>query len=443
MNRASVALFQVVARPILVFFRLEAASAILLFLAAVIALGWANSDAAESYRGFLAQEITLGLGGQRSTFSLQALINDGLMTVFFFVVGMEIKRELAAGELSSFGKAALPAIAALGGMAVPAAIYLAFNWGTPGAPGWGIPVATDIAFAIGCLTLLKGRVAHALVVFLTALAIFDDMGGILVIALFYGHGLHSLWLVAALAVTSLLWLSNRLYLRNGLGWALLGLLLWYALHQGGIHPTIAGVLAGLMVPALPHRSGREVLTGLHGYTGQLLAKPQDQELEAAEILQIEERLEDLEAPLQRFVHLLHPYVAFGVMPLFALANSGVDLTGLRLADLLNPVPLGTALGLFAGKQLGIFFFAVGSVKLGLSPMPGGAPRRELYAVAMVGGIGFTVALFIASLAFPTRPDLLDQAKLGILLGSVASGVVGYALLRVVTRAPSIFPTRCS
>ncbi|MBI3182329.1 MAG: Na+/H+ antiporter NhaA [Myxococcales bacterium] len=430
-----IALFKAVTRPIVVFFKLEAASAMLLLLAAVAALVWANSPSGEVYRELLAWQFTLGLNSHSSAFSLQLLVNDGLMAVFFFLVGMEIKRELVMGELRTFGRATLPAIAALGGMVVPAGIYFALNRGTAGAPGWGIPMATDIAFAIGVLTLLKGRIHHALIVFLTALAIFDDMGGILVIAIFYGHGLDTGWLFASAGLVGVLVACNRLYVRNGVVWALAGVALWYSLHSAGIHPTIAGVLLGLAIPARPKRDMREVLGELRDYAGQLAAKPHDEELESAEILHIEEQLEEMEAPLTRFVHVLHPYVAFGVMPVFALANSGVDLSGVRLEYLLHAVPLGAALGLFLGKQVGIFLFTYVAVKLGLAPIPGNAPKLQLYGVAVVGGIGFTVALFIASLAFPGQPDLLDEAKLGILLGSLASGVAGYLLLRA-TRRPS-------
>ncbi len=438
----ALALFQFVARPIVVFFKLEAASAILLFAAAVLALLWANSPFGPVYRELLGARLTVGAGNASANFDVHALVNDGLMTVFFFVVGMEIKRELVMGELRSVARATLPAIAALGGMVVPGAIYFALNRNGPGAMGWGIPMATDIAFSIGVLTLLKGRVPHGLVVFLTALAIFDDIGGILVIALFYGTGLHLDWLLASAAVAALLFVFNRLYVRNGVLWGAGLAALWYAMHHSGIHATISGVVVGLLIPARPPRDMRGVLEELHGYTGTLMAKPRDEELDAAEVLAIEEKLEDIEAPLNRFVHLLHPYVAFGIMPVFALANSGVDLSSVRLADLAMPIPLGAALGLFLGKQLGIFSFTYAAVRLGFAPMPGGGSPAKLYGVAVVAGIGFTVALFIASLAFPTDAHLLDQAKLGILLGSLASGLVGYAVLRLMSPpAPAPQPVR--
>lgn len=431
--------FVAVLRPFQVFFRLEAASAILLFGAALIALGWANSPWAHLYRAAFAFPLALSIGGTALHFTVGELVNDGLMALFFFVVGMEIKRELTLGELSSVPRAMLPAIAAAGGMAMPAIIYLLATRGTGSDHGWGIPTATDIAFSLGCLTLLKGRIPNGLVVFLTALAIFDDIGGILVIAIFYGHGIDPDWLAAAGVVTMALVLANRFFVRSGVVYAALGVLLWLALHEAGIHATIAGVVLGLAIPARPARPGREILSELHRYTGALVAKPGDEELANEELLQIEEKIEELEPPLYRFIHLWHPWVAFGVVPLFALANSGVGFQSSELV-LAHPVTLGVGLGLFLGKQLGIFSFTWAAVKLGLAPMPGNASAAQLYGIAMVAGIGFTVALFVASLAFPDAPGVLDQAKIGILLGSLTSGVVGYGLLRMV-RPRALEPVR--
>jgi NhaA family Na+:H+ antiporter len=422
------ALFKAVVGPLQDFFRLEAASGILLLCSAAIALVWANSPMRDSYTALFDAPLTIGAGESQVHFTFHHLINDGLMAIFFFAVGMEIKGELVVGELSSPSRALLPLVAALGGMVVPAAIYVVLNRSGPGLVGWAIPMATDIAFCIGCLSLLKSRVPHALVVFLTALAIFDDMGGILVIALFYGSGLHVSWLLGALAVTGGLFVLNRLQVGSGLAYAVGGVALWYTLHHGGIHATIAGVILGMMIPARASRPSQEVLTELHAHTTRLMREPREEELGNAELLAIEERLEELEPPLDRLLHLLHPYVAFLIMPLFALANSGVSLGGIGLEELTNSISLGAAMGLFLGKQLGIFLFTVLAVRLGLAPMPGEASRGKLYGVAVIAGIGFTVALFIAGLAFP-EPRLLDHAKIGILLGSLASGVVGFLVLR--------------
>ncbi len=435
---ASTRLFGAVVRPLQAFLRLEAASGILLLACALAALVWANLHA-PSYQTAFDFRLALGAGGAMATFTLRALINDGLMAVFFFVVGMEIKRELVVGELNTLAKASLPAIAAVGGMVVPAIIFLAFNWGGPGQTGWGIPMATDIAFCIGIMTLLKDRVPRALIVFVTALAIFDDIGGILVIALFYGHGLSLVWLLGAVGLAIVLFWMNRSYVTNGLAYATVGAGLWYALHHGGIHATISGVILGLLIPARPRRAHREVLRELTEHVSELADKPGDEELEGVAILMIEEKLEELEAPLQRFVHLLHPFVAFVVMPVFALANAGVAIGGLGISSLAAPVALGAAVGLFAGKQLGIFGLTVLAVKLRLAPMPGGASLAKLFGVAVIAGIGFTVALFIAALAFVASPDLLDQAKLGILLGSVAAGIVGFVFLRLTPLLPKSPP----
>ena len=421
--------FGVVVRPLQAFMQLEASSGLLLLFAAACALAWANLDP-ESYRQVVEYPLSMGAGGWEARFTIAELVNDGLMTLFFFVVGMEIKRELVLGELDTVPKALLPALAALGGMMVPAGIFLAFNAGGAGEHGWGIPMATDIAFCVGVLTLLQKRVPRALVVFVTALAIFDDIGGILVIAFFYGHGLHVAWLLGALLVCLVLSLFNTQYVRSGVAYAVLGGALWYALHHGGIHATIAGVITGLMIPARPPRPCREVIGELAQHVTRLERDASDDELGAAEILMIEEKLEDLEAPLQRFIHLLHPYVAFVIMPIFALANSGVSLRGAGIAILATPVALGVAIGLFFGKQIGIFAPTALTARLGFAPMPGGASLFKLYGASTVAGIGFTVALFIATLAFRGDPLLLAEAKAGILTGSLAAGAFGAALLRL-------------
>ena len=421
-------LFAIALRPLQAFFRLEAASGLVLLGCAVVALAWANL-AFDSYQRVFATPVTIGIGVAVARFSLLDLVNDGLMALFFFVVGMEIKRELVHGELRNPSQAALPAIAALGGMLVPAAIFLAFNAGGPGAPGWGIPMATDIAFCIGVLTLLKHRVPHALIVFVTALAIFDDIGGILVIALFYGAGIHGGWLLAAAAVGAGAFAMSRAHVRSAAAWAMVGALLWYALHHSGIHATISGVILGLAVPASPVRRSRDVIRELSAHAGELARAADDDEADEAAVHGIEERLEELEAPLTRFVHALHPWIAFGVMPLFALANSGVHLAALDASQVTGRVAVGTGVALFVGKQAGIFAFTVAAVMSGLARIPGGASRLKLLGVSVVAGIGFTVALFIAGLAYAGAPRLLDEAKVGILVGSLASGVVGTLILR--------------
>ncbi|HET8538302.1 MAG TPA: Na+/H+ antiporter NhaA [Anaeromyxobacter sp.] len=422
-------LVRAVARPVAAFFRLEAASGILLLGAAAVALAWANLAGA-SYRAVVETPISVRMGPLAATFTLHALVNDGLMALFFFVVGMEIKRELVVGELRSPSRAALPLVAALGGMVVPAAIYLAWNAGGDGRPGWGIPMATDIAFAIGILTLLRSRIPHALLVFVTALAIFDDVGGILVIALFYGSGVSPGWIAGAAAIAVALGALSRWHVRSGVAWACGGAVLWYAFHRAGLHPTLAGVALGLVVPARGRVPQAAVLDALAVHARELAAAAHDDEERAAEeVLGIEGALEAGEPVLARLIAILHPWVAFGIVPAFALVNSGVEVAGIAPDRLTGSVAVGTAVALLAGKALGIFAFAAAAVKLGLAPIPGDAGWTRLLGASAVAGIGFTVALFIAALAFPERADLLDEAKLGILAGSLAAGVVGALVLR--------------
>lgn len=427
-------LFGSVLKPLQQFFALEASSAIVLLGCAVFALLVANTDLEPSFRALLHAPIGLSVGSAQIHLTLEHIINDGLMTVFFFVVGMEIKRELVVGELSSVRNALLPGIAALGGMIVPAGIYFLLNHDSAGRSGWGIPMATDIAFSIGVLTLLRSRVPHALIVFLTALAIFDDIGGILVIAIFYGHGLSVQALVAAAAITGVLVVIGKLGVKNGLVYALGAIALWYAVLSAGVHPTIAGVIAGLTVPATTERTAMEVLRELYAHLEKLVADP-NRLLDNAEILAIEEELEDLEPPLERFVHALHPFVAFGVMPLFALANSGVRVVDMGAGDMLGSVSAGVFFGLVIGKTVGVASATLLAVKMKVAEMPGGASVSKLIGVAAVSGIGFTVALFIGNLAFSGAPEMLGQAKIGILAGSFVAGVLGAALLRATSVTP--------
>jgi NhaA family Na+:H+ antiporter len=428
-------IFGAVVRPIQKFLSLEASSGILLLLSAAAALVWANLDVG-SYRAVFDYELSLGAGGSAASFTFEELINDGLMAIFFFLVGMEIKHELVAGELRTPSRASLPAIAALGGMLIPAGIFLAFNWGGPGQHGWGVPMATDIAFCIGILTILKNRVPHGLTVFVVALAIFDDIGGILVIAFFYGSGIHWDWLGIAGVLTGILFFMNRRFVSNVVAYVVVGGGLWYAMHHAGIHATIAGVILGLMIPARPKRQPRKILEQLAAHVTRVCATAPNAVLDNAEIAMIENELEDMQAPVDRFVEGLHPFVAFLIIPLFALANSGVSLAGLGLGAVTAPVSLGVVLGLFVGKQVGIFLFTALAVRLGIAPMPGQATIGELWGASIVAGIGFTVALFIAALAFPGAPELLDEAKLGILLGSLISGVVGFLILRATRIVPT-------
>ena len=393
----------IVLDPIRAFTRTEAAGGIVLFGAALVAFALANSPWHAAFEQLWTTPVELRFGDVGFQASLRQIIVDGLMTLFFFVVGMEIKRELLEGELRKLRQALLPAIAAAGGVLLPATIYFALNRGTPGEPGWAIPMATDIAFSIGCVVLLGRRVPRGLLVFLTALAIFDDIVGIVVIALFYGGGLHLAALGWVVLLVLVVLAAGRVGVESWVVYGAAGVALWFALHHAGVHGTMAGVVLGLLIPAGTRRPVREV----RGEVRQAVP------------------------PLQRFEQVLHPWVVFGVMPLFGLANSGVRLAGLTLGDLSEPVFLGVAVGLFVGKQLGIFASTWAAVKLGAAEIPGGASWSRVYGVAMVAGIGFTVALFIANLAFGHAPALLNQARLGVMVGSLVSGLSGMLVLRLL------------
>jgi NhaA family Na+:H+ antiporter len=381
-------------RPLQDFLRLEASGGLALMAAAVLALLVANSPLAGAYQSFLDLPFQVSLGSWGLDKPLILWINDGLMAVFFFLVGMELKREVAEGHLSDIRTASLPGFAAVGGMAVPAAIYAALNWGDPEAlRGWAIPAATDIAFALGVLSLLGNRVPAALKAFLLSVAIFDDLGAIIVIAVFYTAELSVLSLVVAGVLTLGLVLLNRLGVVRPAAYVLLGIPLWVAVLKSGVHATLAGVVVAMFIPL---ESG-----GRGSY----------------------------ESPLRHLEHVLHPWVAFGVLPIFAFANAGVPLAGLSLADTLHPVPLGIILGLFFGKQIGIFLLSWLAVKVRAASLPDGVSWMKLYGAALLCGIGFTMSLFIASLAFEGG-GYAGLERLGILLGTLVSGVVGYAVLKL-------------
>ena len=424
-----------IVRPFQDFAHKQSSGGILLIAAAVVALVWANSPWGESYADLWHTELTVGLGEFSLSKDLTHWINDGLMAVFFLVVGLEIKREVLVGELSSVRGAALPVAAALGGAAVPALIYVAINAGTEGAAGWGIPMATDIAFALGVLALLGDKVPLGLKVFLTALAIVDDIVAVLVIALFYTSdiswgalGVGGLFL-AALVVANLIGVGRTLV------YAVLGVGLWLAFLLSGVHATIAGVLLAFTVPAASFvnpkaflERSRYVLDRFEkaGEQGENVLANEERQ---AALHALNRAAYKLEPPLHELEHALHPWVAFAIMPLFALANAGVVVLGGDFAAaLLDPVSLGIVTGLVFGKQVGITLFAWLVVKSGVSELPGGITWRHVYGASWLAGIGFTMSLFISDLAFDNG-DLVDAAKLGILVASVIAGVVGWTILR--------------
>lgn len=376
------------------FLRLESASGILLFIAALLAMVVENSAAKYLYDALLGTPVEIRVGDFDIAKPLLLWINDGLMAIFFFLIGLEIKRELLAGELSDPARVVLPVIAATGGMAIPAAIYASINWGDPVAmKGWAIPSATDIAFALGVLALLGSRIPQSLKLFLMTLAIIDDLGAIIIIAIFYTSELSLASLIVAATAIAFLFILNR---RGVLGLApymLIGLVLWAAVLKSGVHATLAGVVTAFFIPF--RKEPGETLT----------------------------QLEKLE-------HDLHPSVAYAILPLFAFTNAGISFEGITLASLLHPVPLGIAAGLFFGNQLGVFGFSWLAIKLGISKMPQDVSWLQLYGVAALCGIGFTMSLFVGSLAFEQGgPDFAVDDRLGIMLGSIASGILGYVVLR--------------
>ena len=378
------------------FLKLESASGILLMIAAVVAMAVANSPAQALYQALFEVPVEVRIGALQIAKPLLLWINDGLMAVFFLLVGLELKREVLEGNLSDPSQIALPAVAALGGMLLPAGIYAFFNWGDPIAiHGWAIPAATDIAFALGVLALVGRGVPVGLKVFLLTLAILDDFGAIAIIAVAYTDQLSTGSLAMAAVAMAVLALLNRCRVLSIAPYILVGVVLWVAVLKSGVHATLAGVALAFFIPM----------------------KGQDED----------------DSPLRRLEHDLHPAVAFGIVPLFAFANAGVSLEGVTLASAFAPVPLGIAAGLFVGKTVGVFGFAWASIRLGIGRLPEGATWASLFGVAMLCGIGFTMSLFIASLALDQGGPAYEAAtRIGILGGSMVSAICGYLLLRAVT-----------
>ena len=419
-------------RPFQRFFELEAASGLLLLACAVTALVWANSPLAASYFRLWQIPVTVDIGGFGIAKPLLLWINDGLMAIFFFLVGLEIKREVTVGELSEPKNAALSVAAALGGMLVPAGIYAVLNVGGGGAAGWGIPMATDIAFALGVLALLGPRVPLPLKVFVTAVAIVDDLGAVLVIALFYTAAPSLSALAVAGGVFAGLVLLNVAGVRRTWPYAILGVGLWVAILQSGIHATVAGVLSALVIPVRRGIDASEFAARAEGLLRTFrddlkpsIAEPTEDQRAAVQSLQIGSQ--ELESPLQRLEHALHPWAAFVIVPVFALANAGVALDGEFAAMLTDPITLGIILGLCLGKPIGIMLFAWLATRIGVAILPARVGWSHISGVSLLCGIGFTMSLFIASLALADAGPL-DAAKLGILAGSLVSGLAGAVVL---------------
>jgi NhaA family Na+:H+ antiporter len=424
----------VMLRPFRAFAQLSAAGGLLLGLCTILALVWANSPWSGAYDRLWGTYVTVGGGQLVIRETLGHWVNDGLMAIFFFVVGLEIKREVLIGELASPRRAALPIAAAIGGMAVPALFYVSLNRSGDAAAGWGIPMATDIAFALGVLALLGSRVPPAVKVFLTALAIVDDLGAVLVIALFYTASISWTALAWGAGFLGLLVLANRLGVRRTLVYAFLGVGVWAAFLASGIHATIAGVLVAMTIPSRTVidadafvARGRAILaafdrTSRHG------GEANTNEEQQAALQALEDAIDHVEAPMQRLEHALHPWVAFLILPIFALANAGLDLSGDIGSTLTESVTLGVMLGLVLGKPIGVTLAAWLAVRTGIAAMPVGVSWRHVHGAGWLAGIGFTMSLFIAALAFGDGPEL-EMAKLGILAASVLAGTTGWVLLR--------------
>jgi NhaA family Na+:H+ antiporter len=429
------------------FAHAASASGVVLLAATAVALVWANSPWAHAYHALWETPLTLHIGGWTTSGTFHQLINDGLMAVFFFLVGLEIKRETLSGELASIRSAALPMFGALGGMLAPAVLYYLVARGSPAGRGWGIPMATDIAFALGVLALLGDRVPTGLKVFLAALAIVDDIGAILVIAVFYSGGVAWGPLAGAAAILLLAAAANRIGVRNPWAYAAIGLALWAAVLASGVHATVAGVLLAMTIPVRTQLHEAAFLRGaqraLEDFDAAAVVTALDPEVTVLSNTAHHTAVEELETlcelaqpPLIRLEHALHGIVAFGIMPLFALSNAGVTLSSALFdTGIGSPVTIGVVLGLVVGKPLGIAAFSWLAVRLGIAALPSGVTWPMVGAAGVLGGIGFTMALFIAGLAF-TDATLLDEAKLAILVASTLTGVTGWLLLRRVSLVPS-------
>ncbi|OFW78456.1 MAG: Na+/H+ antiporter NhaA [Actinobacteria bacterium RBG_19FT_COMBO_70_19] len=425
---------RVVLQPLQSFLTTEAAGGVLLMVATAVALVWANSPWDASYDRLWHTELTVGLGRWHLSYDLGRWVSDGLMTVFFLVVGLEIKREVFTGELRAPRAAAVPVLAALGGMVVPALLFAAIAAGGDGSRGWGIPMATDIAFALGILTLVARSAPPGLKPFLLTLAIVDDIGAILVIAIFYSGGVSAEPLLIAAAACAAVVLLQRIHIRAAAVYVVLGLVVWVATAESGIHPTIAGVVLGLLTPAVPFQRPKTVSREAHRVADETVDDPSPPDVDAPYWLYLAGLSREAVSPLARVESLLHPWVSFVIVPLFALANAGVDLSAGALADAAtSSLALGILVGLVVGKPLGIALATAIAVRSGLGPMPAGAGWRDVIGVGAVAGVGFTISLLITDLAFEGSP-LLDAAKAGILAASVLAGILGAVVLGAGRRA---------
>lgn len=427
--------------PVSRFIHLEYTSGIVLLISVVIAIAWANSPFHDFYEHLWHINFKVGFDKFLLSQPLHIWINDGLMAIFFFVIGLELKREFMEGELSSLQKASLPMTAALGGMLVPAAIYFFINKGTDAAHGWGIPMATDIAFALALLSMASKHIPVSVKIFLSALAVADDLGAVLVIAFFYTDQINFMPLAVGAGFLILLMVGNKMGIRSTIFYLLLGICVWIGFLLSGVHATIAGVLVAFTIPAVTRIDEQIYSNNLRKLSydfeadiperGSLITPLQNKTIQKVKTLSMA-----AETPLQTIEHALHPWVAFGIMPLFALANAGIVITSDFFSSIINPVSIGVASGLVIGKFSGILLFCWIMVKFRLSSLPEGANWKHIAGVALLAGIGFTMSLFISGLAFK-NPAFIDQAKYGILIASILAGILGTIVLKRIGAKTSI------
>ena len=431
--------FKKISTPFEHFLHGQTTTGMVLIFMTILALILANSPLTEAYAHFFHTKIDLNVGSWELSHTIHHWINDGLMAIFFFIIGLEIKREVLVGELSNIKVAILPILAAIGGMVFPALIYLSITYGTDGAGGWGIPMATDIAFAISALVLLGKRVPVALVTFLVALAIVDDLGAVLVIALFYTEQIHTLPLALAGGSFLIMIALNRFGIHMILPYFIVGLFMWFFMLESGVHATIAGVIAAMAIPSKPKRVPASFRQDAKVLLDEYDNYPVDEkeginERQKAILLKLEDNIRDIGTPAARLEHDLHLPVALIVIPLFALANAGIAIDFSSIGTtVMKPVSMGIIAGLILGKVIGIFGVAWLTIKLKIATLPKGSTINQIFGVAFLGGIGFTMSIFVADLAFVNTPELIFQAKVGILAASLFAGLFGYFWLRFVAK----------
>ncbi|MCD6213049.1 MAG: Na+/H+ antiporter NhaA [Sulfurovum sp.] len=432
--------FKKVSTPFEHFLHAQTTTGMVLMFMTVFALILANSPIAETYAHFFHTKVDLNVGSWKLSHTIHHWINDGLMAIFFFIIGLEIKREILVGELSNMKVAILPILAAIGGMLIPALIYLGITTGTEGASGWGIPMATDIAFAISALVLLGKRIPPALVTFLVALAIVDDLGAVMVIAFFYTEQIHMLPLALAGVAFLIMVAFNRFGIHMILPYFIVGLFMWFFMLESGVHATIAGVIAALAIPSRPKRVPGDFRADAKVLLDEYDSYPIDEkdgmnERQKAILLKLQSNIDDIGTPAARLESDLHLPVALIVIPLFAMANAGIAIDFSSIgATIMTPVSMGIIAGLILGKVLGIFGVAWLAIKLKIASLPQGSTMNQIFGVAFLGGIGFTMSIFVADLAFVGSHELIFQAKVGILAASLFAGLFGYSWLRFVAKS---------